>query len=225
MRTKISNFVKSIPMGPFLVVQLEEFDYLSPGAQAILRSVMEDYSATCKFICTCNYANKIMPALKSRMYSFEFKAPIVDDVTAYAAEILFNEDIDFDIDVLDTYINAYYPDVRKIINSIQQNTSENNKLNPPTGKDQSDWKYKIIDLISVDDWNGIRSLIQSDVPGNEIELVYRYLYEHIHESKKFNTDQLRDQAIVLIASYLYKHSLVADTEINIVALFIELTLI
>ena len=66
VRDKIVNFVQMIPFGDFKIVLLDEADYLSPNAQAALRGVMEEYHTTSRFILTCNYPNRIIPALHSR---------------------------------------------------------------------------------------------------------------------------------------------------------------
>ena len=70
VRDKITNFVQMIPFGPFKVVLLDEADYLSPNAQAALRGVMEEYHSTARFILTCNYPNRIIPAIHSRCQGF-----------------------------------------------------------------------------------------------------------------------------------------------------------
>ena len=67
IRNTIINFVQMIPFGPFKVVLLDEADYLSPNAQAALRGVMEEYHTTSRFILTCNYPNRIIPADKSAL--------------------------------------------------------------------------------------------------------------------------------------------------------------
>jgi len=70
IRDKITGFVQTMPFGDFKVVLLDEADYLSPNAQAALRGVMEEYHTTARFILTCNYPNRIIPALHSRCQGF-----------------------------------------------------------------------------------------------------------------------------------------------------------
>jgi replication factor C small subunit len=131
VRDKIINFVQMIPFGPFKVVLLDEADYLSLGAQAILRGVMETYHETARFILTCNYPNKVIPALHSRCQGFHFEKIDQTEFTARVATILVTENIDFDLETLDTYVKATYPDLRKCINAVQMNSSEG-KLIPPS---------------------------------------------------------------------------------------------
>jgi DNA polymerase III delta prime subunit len=115
MRAKIKNFVMSMPVGRFKVVRLEEAEFLSLNAQAMLRALIEDFSDTSRFIITCNYENKLMPAIKSRMTHYRFTAPDEGEILLRAGEILFTENIDFNPDDLEKVIKVFYPDIRSII--------------------------------------------------------------------------------------------------------------
>ena len=122
IREKIKAFITTFAMGEFKVVRLEEADYITQQGQGILRMLMEEFSDNARFILTCNYENKIIPAIKSRVQQFRFKASNHDDVTEYAASVLISEHVKFQIHLLDLYVSAGYPDVRKIVNMLQQNT-------------------------------------------------------------------------------------------------------
>jgi len=124
VRDKIINFVQMIPFGDFKVVLLDEADYLSPNAQAALRGVMEEYHTTARFILTCNYPNRIIPALHSRCQGFHIAKIDQTEFTARVAEILITEGITPDLDTLDTYVKATYPDLRKCINTVQMNSTD-----------------------------------------------------------------------------------------------------
>ena len=115
VRDKITNFVQMIPFGPFKVVLLDEADYLSPNAQAALRGVMEEYHATSRFILTCNYPNRIIPAIHSRCQGFHVERTDQTEFTARVATILVEENVEFDLDTLDMYVKVAYPDLRKCI--------------------------------------------------------------------------------------------------------------
>ena len=99
VRDKITNFVQMIPFGPFKVVLLDEADYLSPNAQAALRGVMEEYHATSRFILTCNYPNRIIPAIHSRCQGFHVERTDQTEFTARVATILVEENVEFDLDI------------------------------------------------------------------------------------------------------------------------------
>jgi len=124
VRDKIVNFVQMIPFGDFKVVLLDEADYLSPNAQAALRGVMEEYHTTARFILTCNYPNRIIPALHSRCQGFHVERVDITEFTARVATILVEENIEFDLDTLDTFVKATYPDLRKCINTVQMNSMD-----------------------------------------------------------------------------------------------------
>jgi len=124
IRDKITNFVQMIPFGPFKVVLLDEADYLTLNAQAILRGLMETYASTSRFILTCNYPNKVIPALHSRCQGFHVEKTDQTEYTARVATILVEENIEFDLDTLDLYVKVAYPDLRKCIQLVQQNSTE-----------------------------------------------------------------------------------------------------
>ena len=149
VRDKITNFVQMIPFGPFKVVLLDEADYLSPNAQAALRGVMEEYHATARFILTCNYPNRIIPAIHSRCQGFHVERTDLTEFTARVATVLVDEAVDFDLETLDNYVKVTYPDLRKCINLVQQNVSEGN-LNAPNKGDQgeADWKFDMVELFN-----------------------------------------------------------------------------
>ena len=102
VRNKITNFVQMIPFGDFKVVLLDEADYLSHNAQAALRGLLEEYHTTARFILTCNYPNKIIPALHSRCQGFHIEKVDPTEFTARVATILVVENIEFDLYTLDT---------------------------------------------------------------------------------------------------------------------------
>jgi replication factor C small subunit len=130
VKNRITNFISMIPFGPFKVVLLDEADFLTPEAQAAMRGVMEEYSNTSRFILTCNHPNKIIPAIHSRCQQMHFASIDQTEFTARAATILVEENVEFDLDLLDTYVKATYPDLRKCINLLQQNSISGSLINP-----------------------------------------------------------------------------------------------
>ena len=223
LRDKVKSFAYSMPIGKFKVVQLEEFDYLSQNGQALLRAIIEDTSAVTRFIATCNYENKIIPAIKSRFQQFNFKAPDQEAVYVLMAEILEKENVEFEFDVLDAFVSATYPDIRKTINLLQQ-YSQGGKLQAMTGSGNSsaDWKFKLIDLLKGTDYRAMRKLVCENCSRDEYDDVFRFLYENISKSVKFKDPAKEEEAIVIIADNLYRHGICSDGEINIASLFITL---
>jgi DNA polymerase III delta prime subunit len=223
MRDKIKSFITTFAMGDFKVVLLEEADYLSLNAQAVLRKYMEDPVLPARFILTCNYDNKLMPAIKSRTQHYRFKAADKNEIAEFGAKIMLQEGIEFDLDTLDKYVAVGYPDIRKIINLLQQNSISGKLVNYASEAEAGDYKFKLLDLISEDKWNDARLLTCSNVSSEEWEDVYRFLYENLDKSKKFSAKDKWEPGIVVIAEHLYKNSIVADPEINAAAMYIRLS--
>ncbi len=220
VRDKITNFVSMIPFGPFKVVLLDEADFLSPNAQAALRGVMEEYHATSRFILTCNYPNRIIPALHSRCQGFHVERTDLTEFTARVATILVNEDIEFDLDTLDLYVKVAYPDLRKCIQLVQQNSTEG-KLLPPNKGDsgEADWKFDMVSLFKAGKISEARKLLCGKIRSEEMEEVYRWLYDNL---EIFGDDAKQEQAVLIIKQGLVDPTLVVDTEINLSAVLIKL---
>lgn len=223
MRTKIRGFITTFAMGDFKVVRMEEADYLSLNAQAVLRNMLEgELTDVARFIFTCNYENKLMPAIKSRCQHFRFKAGDKIDITEYVAKILMEEHVQFNIDTLDKFVSVGYPDVRKIVTMLQQNSIDG-VLQYPSDNEAGDYKFQLLDLIQRDKWLDARLLCCENVVAEEWEGVYRFLYENLNKAPKFKDTNKYEAGIVILADRLYKHGIVADPEINAAALFIDLS--
>ena len=220
VRDKIVNFVQMIPFGAFKVVLLDEADYLSPNAQAALRGVMEEYHTTARFILTCNYPNRIIPALHSRCQGFHIAKIDQTEFTARVAEILIAEGVTPNLDILDTYVKATYPDLRKCINMVQMNCQDGSLLAPHEGDTgESDWKLDMVELFKAGKIQDARKLLCGTVRPEEMEEIYRWLYDNI---ELFGDDEKQDQAVLIIKQGLVDHTLVVDPEINLAATLIRL---
>ena len=220
IRERISNFVATMPFGDLKIVLLDEADYISPNGQAALRGVMEQYATTARFILTCNYPNRVIPALHSRCQGFHIERIDQTEFTARVAEILIAEEVTPDIDTLDTYVKATYPDLRKCINMVQMN-SVSGQLLPPEKSDagESDWKLEMTELFKAGQITKARKLVCSQARPEEIEDVYKWLYDNID---LFGDEEKQESAILIIKQGLVDHTLVADPEINLAATMIRL---
>ena len=224
VRDKIVGFVQTMPFGKFKVVLLDEADYLTPAGQAALRSDMESYHMTARFILTCNYQHRIIPALKSRCHEFHISKTDKDEFTARAATVLVKENIEFDLDVLDTYVGASYPDLRKCLNQLQVN-SNSGKLLPmvSVGNSEDELLLAATQLFKQGKIiEGRQQLLQhlSLYPGR-IEDIYKWMYNNL-ELWGDSSDK-RDASIITIRNGLANLSLVGIPEINLAATLIELT--
>jgi len=112
-RDDIYNFCMTMPVGELRVILLDEADYITPASQAILRNLMETFADHVRFILTCNYPNKIIPAIHSRCQGFHIDKTDMTEFTARCATVLIEEGVEFDLDVLDSYVRISYPDLRK----------------------------------------------------------------------------------------------------------------
>ena len=220
VRDKIVNFVQMIPFGEFKVVLLDEADYLSPNAQAALRGVMEEYHTTSRFILTCNYPNRIIPALHSRCQGFHIERIDQTEFTARVAKILIDEGVTPDLDTLDTYVKATYPDLRKCINMVQMNAVDGTLQKPQEGDTgEADYKIEMVELFKAGKINQARKLVCSQVRPDEVEDIYKWMYDNI---ALFGDEEKQESAILVIKQGLVDHTLVADPEINLAATMIRL---
>lgn len=226
VREKITRFVSTMPFGSFKVILLDECDYMSPNGQAALRGVMETYADTARFILTCNYPHKVIPALHSRCQGFHIERLDKTEFTARLAEILLFEEIDLDaesLDILDTYVKATYPDLRKCINLVQMNSGTGKLLQPKGDETGSEDDYKIaaIDLFKSKQYRKARELICSQIRIDEIDDMYRWMYTNLELWGETNEE--KDKAILIIRKGLVNHTLAADPEINLSATITELS--
>jgi DNA polymerase III delta prime subunit len=224
VRNKIVNFVQTMPFGKFKVVLLDEADYLTPAGQAALRNDMEAYHMTARFILTCNYEHRIIPALKSRCHEFRITKTDRTEFTARAATVLVTEDITFELDTLDSYVNVTYPDLRKCLNQLQVNSSTGTLLPPiSTGSGEDELLYEATQLFKAGKIaEGRQQLLQYlSLNPSRLEDIYRWMYNNLNLWG--TTNEKRDASIIFIRNGLANLSLVGIPEISLAATLVELT--
>ena len=220
---KLISFCQTMPFGQFKVVLIDEADYMNPvSVQPALRNLMEEYSDTVRFILTCNYPNKILPPIHSRCQTLHINKADHTEFTARAATVLVTEGVEFDLDTLDNYVRATYPDLRKCLNLIQQNSTEG-KLRSPKDNDKAigDWKLDCVSLFKAGQIKQARQLLCNQAEAEEMDGVFRWMYDNLDLWSK--TEEGQDQAILIIREGLVNHSMVADAEINLSATLVKLT--
>ena len=221
IRSKITNFSSTMPFGDMKYVLLDEADYITPNGQAALRGVMETYHTSCRFILTCNYPQRIIPALHSRCQGFHIEKLDINEFTARIATICIEEGVEMNIETLDTYVQATYPDLRKAINLTQQNVVDNVLQKPQDGDgNTSDWMLSAIELFKAGKYKEARTMIVSQARPEEYEEVYKFMYRNLNLWG--DSEQKQDQAIVIIRNGIAKSVAVADPEINLAATLVEL---
>lgn len=221
IRDKIVPFVSMIPFGPFKVVLLDEADRLSQQAQDSLKGIIEEYSKFARFILTCNTPSRVLPPLHSRLQQMHFASIDQTEFTARAATILVEEGIEFDLDLLDTYVKVSYPDLRSCIKMLQSNSLDGKLIDPrleDTGV--GDYRIEMVELFKKGNIQAARKLLCGRARPDEMEGIYRWIYDNLDLFGK--DDETKDQALLVIKQGLVDHSIVADPEINLAATLVKL---
>lgn len=221
IRNKIVPFISSIAWGTFKVVLLDEADRLSPQAQDSLKGIIEEYSNYARFILTCNNPNMIMPALHSRCQQWHFSKLDLTEFTARAATVLMQENVEFDLDTLDMYVSTTYPDLRKCLHLLQQNTSES-ILHSATKEDagSAEWKFEMVELFRANKILEARKMLCGKLRAEEMEQVYTWLYNHLDI---FGSQDSQDKALHIVKQGMVDHTLIIDPEINLASTLVKLS--
>ena len=226
LRTKIKNFASTVSLtGGAKVVILDEADYISAeSVQPAMRAFIEEYSSNCRFIFTCNYKNRIIPALHSRCTVIDF-AMTPSDKQALAGAFLQRlcdicdaETIEYEKKVLVELIMKFFPDFRRCLNEVQRYgasgvidagllaTLSEEKLTP------------LINMIKDKDWSGMRKWV-----GQNSDQDFNTLYRKVFNALESKLESSSIPAVVLIiANYQYKGAFAMDSEINFVACLTEI---
>ena len=223
IRDKIIPFASSIGFNGLKIVILDESDYLTPQAQATLRNVIETFSASCRFIFTCNYLERIISPLQSRCVSFGITPPSKKEVGQHLLKICESEGIDYTKEDLGQIILTHYPDIRKILNTLQGSLKNKKLVLDSKSLVNTDFENKIIQVLQTKDplnhtdrLGTIRQLIANSGT-TQFESLFRCLYDNVGKYT-MNTGE----AIVIIAQYQYEYTFVVDKEICIAAMLNKL---
>ena len=228
LRHKIKNFASTVSLteeSKHKVVIIDEADYMNADSvQPALRNFIETFYNNCRFIFTCNYKNKIIPALHSRCTVIDFtikngqKVKTAKDFMGRMVFLLKCERIEFDKKVLAELIQKYYPDFRRTINELQR-YSVRGKIDSGILFSLSEANHKdLIKTLKDKKFNEMRKWVVNNIdkePASLFRGIYDVLYEAL-DSKSV------PQAILIIAGYQYKAAFVADQEINMVACLTEI---
>jgi DNA polymerase III delta prime subunit len=218
---KLIGFCQTMPFGDFKVVLIDEADYMNKDSvQPALRNLMEDYSNSVRFIFTCNYPHRIITPVKSRCQEVKIERTDLTEFTARVATILVTEDIEFDLDTLDTFVQGTYPDLRKCINNVQMHSTGGSLKVPEVVDGAGDYRVEMVDLFKKGKISEARKLLCSQARPEEMEEIYRWMYDNI---ELFGSDEEKqDSAVLIIKQGLVDNASVADQEINLAATMIRL---
>ena len=217
IRDKIVPFASSIGFNGLKVVILDESDYLTAQAQATLRNVIETFSSSCRFIFTCNYLDRIIAPLQSRCMAFGITPPSKKEVGQHVLRICESEGIDYTKEDLGQIIITHYPDIRKILNTVQGSLKGGKLVLDSKSLKNTEFENQVIQgLRNKINLKEIRQII-ADSGATQFESLFRTLYDNVEEY----TTKVGD-AIIIIAQYQYEYSFVVDKEICIAAMLNKL---
>ena len=216
IRNKVQDFCVTMGMQPLKIMFMDEADRLTPDAQGVMRNLMESYSHSTRFILTCNYQEKIVPAIKSRCQSFEIKPPSKPEVMGHLVKILDKEKVKYDKRDVAFIVSSYFPDMRKIINFSQQSSMSGELKIAKANTADQDYKTKLVELLKtpgrVGVFDEIRQLV-ADASFSNYEEVYKYLFDHVNDYAGLKAPEV----ILHLAEAVYQSSLVFEREITFVA--------
>lgn len=185
VRNKVKNFASSMGFKPYKIIILDEFDYMTPNAQAILRNLMETFSKHCRFILTCNYVEKVIEPIQSRCQTFQIIPPTKKDVAIQISKMLTSEGIKFELKDLVPIIDTAYPDIRKVINTCQLNSIKGELKVDTQNLLENDYKNKILEILKSNDdkRNKYMKLRQAliDSRATDFTDLYTLLYDKVEE--------------------------------------------
>ena len=222
VRNKVKGFASTIGFKDMKVIILDEFDYMTPNAQAILRNLMETFSKHCRFILTCNYVEKVIDPIQSRCQTFQIVPPSKKEVAVQISQILGKEGVGFQPKDLVPIIDSSYPDIRKIINTCQLNSTKGQLKLDTTSVIDSDIKSKVVEILKGSDakpnkWKNIRQAV-ADARIQDFTELYTFLYEKVDDYGGTNTSNI----ILILSESQHKDALVVDKEITFMSCIIQI---
>lgn len=219
IRDKVSGFASSASFKPLKVVILDEADFLTIQAQASLRNVIETFSRTTRFILTCNYVERIIDPLQSRCQTLKVVPPSKQDIAYHLMDVFKSEEVDCSADDLKIIVNQYYPDIRKMLNTIQLSIQDSEVVIDKSILVSSNYMSQVLKELSnaKPNWREIRQII-ANANVSDFEELYRYLYDNASVYANGNEGMVA----VYINEYSYQSNFRIDKEINAMALIQKL---
>jgi replication factor C small subunit len=222
VRDKIRGFASSMGFRKWKVIILDEADYLTPNAQAALRNLMETFSASTRFILTCNFVEKVIDPIQSRCQTFAITPPSKKDVAKRLNDILTTEGIEFEMSDLAVLVNSGYPDIRRVLNAAQRQVINGKLVIDKQSTLEANYTEKVVqELMSNNDaktkFTNVRQII-ADSGVKSFEPLYRTLYDRVDDYGKGKVGQ----TILNIADGQYKDAMVVDKEINVMAMMLNI---
>lgn len=213
IRDKVSGFASVASIKPLKVVILDEADFLTIQAQASLRNVIETFSRSTRFILTCNFVERIIDPIQSRCQTFKVIPPTKKEVAIHIAGICDKENIGYEIPAIGKLVNKYYPDIRKMLNTVQASTVDGHLQLDDSLLVSSSYMDTVLEELKQSNFKNIRQII-ADSGVEDFEELFRFLYENASEYMPGK----EGTAAILINEHLYKSNFRIDKEINLMSL-------
>jgi DNA polymerase III delta prime subunit len=227
LRGKIKQFASSISLsGGYKVVILDEADYLNAqSTQPALRGFIEEFSANCRFILTCNFKNKIIEPLHSRCGVIEFNtskkdlADLCGQFMKRTMQILETENITVsNPNLVAELIMRHAPDWRRVLNEIQRHSRGGELQLDVLSKASSSSITDLFSYLKKKDFREMRKWVANNMDV-ESAAIFRGVYDSMDGAVATNSIP---QLVLILADYQYKSAFVADAELNMVACLTEI---
>jgi replication factor C small subunit len=213
IREKVKGFASAASFQPIKVVILDEADFLTQPAQAALRNIIEEYSASTRFVLTCNYIERLIEPLTSRCEIHILKPPSMGEVAKHVCtNILDIESVKYDIKEVAALIKDSYPDIRSIIKNLQAGTKDNQFKFTVSS---TDWLNKLTTILASRDqkaWYNIRQLV-ADAQVDDFQTAYRFLFDNLDKYSYGHDAEIS----VVLDDFIWRAGVVPDKEINFAA--------
>ena len=226
LRTKIKNFASTVSLeGGKKYLILDEADYINPqSTQPALRGFIEEFHNNCGFILTCNYKNRIIPALQSRCSVIDFIIPNAEKVKLAqqffkrVESILLEQNIKYDNRVVAEVINKHFPDWRRVLNELQRYSVSGN-IDAGILVNISEINIKeLMAAMKNKEFTNVRRWVVDNLDNDPVR-IFRHIYDNLYDVMDSSSIP---HAVVILGEYQYKSAFVADQEINMLACLTEI---
>ena len=213
IREKVKGFASAASWNGIKVVILDEADFITINGQAALRNVIETFSRSTRFILTCNFIERIIDPIQSRCQVLKIVPPSKSIIAKHLADVMGKESISHDIKEVATIVNKNYPDVRKMLNTIQLSNQDGKlKIDESVLASNNYTKEVLKELTQTKNWIKIRQII-ADSGIKDFEELYRLLFEHISVYAK----DKEGSVTIILNEHLFQANFRIDKEINIMS--------
>ena len=212
IREKVTGFASTASFKSLKVVILDEADFLTINAQASLRNVIETFSRTTRFILTCNYIERIIDPIQSRCQVLKVIPPSKKEIAHHLVGILDQENTSYEVTDLGNIVTQFYPDLRKMLNTIQLSIIDNTLKVDKTVVVSSSYMNSILKELKQPkpNWRTLRQIVV-DSGVNDFEELYRFLFDHVSKYAPGREGTVS----VILNEHLYQANFRIDKEINI----------